>query len=50
MAFARSLKELYELPSSPNLIWLIKSKRVSWAGRVAHIGDRRGAQGYGGEA
>ena len=33
--------ELYDLHFSPNFIWVIKSRRVSWAGHVARIGDRR---------
>jgi hypothetical protein len=35
--------ELYELYSSPNIMWRIKSIRMTWAGRVARMGDRRGA-------
>jgi hypothetical protein len=34
-------KELYAL-YSPNLIPVIKSRRMRWAGHVAHLGDRRG--------
>jgi hypothetical protein len=36
-------KELYALYSSPNIIQVIKSKRLRWAGHVAHMGNRRGA-------
>jgi hypothetical protein len=36
-------KELYALYSSPNIIWVIKSRRPRWAGYVAHMGERRGA-------
>jgi hypothetical protein len=36
-------KELYSLYSSPNIIQLIKSRRLRWAGHVARIGERRGA-------
>jgi hypothetical protein len=36
-------KELYALYSSPNIIRVIKSRRLRWAGHVAHIGERRGA-------
>jgi len=25
------------------MIWLIKSRRIRWAGHVSHIGGRRGA-------
>ena len=35
--------ELYDLYSSPNIILVIKSRRMSWAGHVAHMGDMRGA-------
>jgi hypothetical protein len=33
-------KELYALYSSPNIIWVIKSRRLRWAG---HVGKRKGA-------
>jgi hypothetical protein len=36
-------KELYPLCSSPNIIWVIKLRRLRWAGHVAHIGYTRGA-------
>jgi hypothetical protein len=36
-------KQLYALYSSPNIIWLIKSRRLSWAGHVACMGKRKGA-------
>jgi hypothetical protein len=29
--------------SSPNIIRAIKSRRLRWAGHVAHMGERRGA-------
>ena len=35
--------ELYALYSSPDIIRLIKSRILSWAGYVAHLGERRGA-------
>jgi hypothetical protein len=28
---------------SPNIIRVIKSRRLRWAGHVAHMGERRGA-------
>jgi hypothetical protein len=36
-------KELYALYSSPNIIRVIKSRRLRWAGHVARTGKRRGA-------
>jgi len=34
--------ELNDLYSSPNIVRLIKSRRMRWAGHVARMGDRRG--------
>ena len=28
--------------SSHNIVWVIKSRRLRWAGHVAHMGERRG--------
>jgi hypothetical protein len=36
-------KELYALYSSPNIIRVIKSRGLRWAGYVARMGERRGA-------
>jgi hypothetical protein len=36
-------KELYALYSSPNIIWVIKSRIMSWAGDVACMGKRETA-------
>jgi hypothetical protein len=36
-------KELYALYSSPNIIRVVKSRRLRWAGHVACMGERRGA-------
>jgi hypothetical protein len=36
-------KELYALYSSPNIIRVVKSRRLRWAGHVARMGERRGA-------
>jgi hypothetical protein len=36
-------EELHDLYSSPNIIWVIKSRRMRWAGHVARMGAGRGA-------
>jgi hypothetical protein len=36
-------EELNDLYSSPNIIWMIKSRRMRWAGHVACMGEGRGA-------
>jgi hypothetical protein len=36
-------EELIDLYSSPNIVWVIKSRRMRWAGHVARMGERRGA-------
>jgi hypothetical protein len=41
--------ELNDLYSSPNIVWVVKSRRMRWAGHVARMGEERGAQGVGGE-
>jgi len=33
-------EELSDLYCSPNIIWVIKSRRMRWAGRVARMGER----------
>jgi hypothetical protein len=33
----------YDLYSSPNIVWVIKSRRMRWVGHVACMGDRTGA-------
>jgi hypothetical protein len=38
-------EELIDLYSSPNIVRVIKSRRMSWAGHVARMGERRGAYG-----
>jgi hypothetical protein len=35
-------EELHDLYSSPNIIHMIKSRRMRWVGHVACMGDRRG--------
>jgi len=33
---------LYELYCSPNIIWVIRSRRARWTGHVARMGDTIG--------
>ena len=35
-------EELNGLYSSPNILRVIKSRRMRWAGQVAHMGEERG--------
>jgi hypothetical protein len=35
-------KELYALYSSPNIIRVMKSRKLGWAGHVARVGEKRG--------
>jgi len=35
-------EELNDLYSSPNIVWVIKLRRMRWAGHVAHMGEGRG--------
>ena len=35
-------EELNDLYCSPNIVRVIKSRRMEWAGHVAHMGERRG--------
>ena len=39
----RPNEELNDLTSSPNFIWVMKSRRMKWVGHVAHMEERRGA-------
>jgi len=36
-------EELSDLYPSPNIVRVIKSRRMRWAGHVAHMGEERGA-------
>jgi hypothetical protein len=36
-------EELHNLYSPPNIIRMIKSRRIRWAGHVARIGEKRNA-------
>jgi len=35
-------EELKDLYSSPNIVRVIKSKRMRWAGNIVRVGERRG--------
>jgi len=35
-------EELYDLYSSPNIVRVLKSRRMRWAGHVARMGEERG--------
>jgi hypothetical protein len=35
-------EELNNLCSSPNTVWVIKSRRIRWAVHVAHMGEKGG--------
>ena len=35
-------EELNDLYSSPNIVWVIKYRRMRWAGHVARMGEERG--------
>ena len=35
-------EELNDLYSSPNIVRIIKSRRMRWAGHVARMGEERG--------
>jgi hypothetical protein len=35
-------EELYDLYPSPNIVRVIRSKRMKWTGHVARIGESRG--------
>jgi hypothetical protein len=37
--------DLYDLYSSPNIVRVITSRRLRWAGHVARIGEGRGVYG-----
>ena len=42
-------EELSDLYSLPNIVRVVKSRRMRWVGHVARMGQERGAQGSGGE-
>jgi hypothetical protein len=36
-------EDLNDLYCSPNIVLVIKSRKMRWVGHVAHVGERRGA-------
>jgi hypothetical protein len=42
-------EELNDLYSLPNIVQMVKLRRMRWVGNVAHMGEERCAQGVGGE-
>ena len=42
-------EESYDLYCSPNVIWVMKSRIMRRVGLIVHMGDRRGANGFGGK-
>ena len=42
-------KELDDLCSSPNIVRVIKSRKIRWAGHVARMREERHIQGFSGE-
>jgi len=38
-------EELNDFYTSPNIVRVIKSRRMRWAGHVAHMGEERGCKG-----
>jgi len=42
-------EELNDLYSSPNIVRVIKSRRMKWAGHVARMGEERVVYSLGGE-
>jgi hypothetical protein len=34
-------EELSDLYFSPNIVWLIKSRKMRWAGHIARMGERK---------
>jgi len=42
-------EELNDLYSSPNIVRVIKSRRMRWAGHVARMGGEGGVLGFAGE-
>jgi len=45
ITFYRDMNKMYDLNSSPNIVRVMKSRRMRWAGHVAHMGEERGCIG-----
>ena len=43
-------EELNDLYCSPNIVRVIKSRRMRWVDHVARMGEGRYVQGFGGES
>jgi hypothetical protein len=41
--------ELHDLYSSSTIVQVMKSRRMRWAGHIAHMGEGRSVQGFGGK-
>jgi hypothetical protein len=39
-------EELHDLYSLPNIVWVVKSRRMRWAGHVAHMGRGEVCTGF----
>jgi hypothetical protein len=39
----RHSDQVYDLRSSSNIVWLIESRKMGWAGHVVRMGGRRSA-------
>jgi hypothetical protein len=39
-------EELNDLYCSPNIVWMIKSRRMRWAGHIARVGRREAYTGF----
>jgi hypothetical protein len=39
-------EELHDLHSSPNIVWVMKSRRMRLAGHVARLGRRKACTGF----
>jgi hypothetical protein len=42
-------EKLNDLYSSPNIVWVIKSRRMRWVGHISRMREKRGVYRFGGE-